>query len=70
MWSLTAKGFNNPRPVWMAAQVTINGRSPYRLVLKGTASNGGFAIDDIKFQSRACPSKIIKYINIIIKDQF
>lgn len=44
----------------MAAQVTIDGRSPYRLILKGSASNGGFAIDDIKFQPRVCPSKIIK----------
>lgn len=44
----------------MAAQVTIDGRLPYRLILKGSASNGGFAIDDIKFQPRVCPSKIIK----------
>nr|KAF7416754.1 hypothetical protein H0235_011285 [Vespula pensylvanica] len=57
LWSLTAKGFNNPRPVWMAAQVTIDGRSPYRLILKGSASNGGFAIDDIKFQPRICPTR-------------
>ncbi|XP_047354869.1 MAM and LDL-receptor class A domain-containing protein 1-like [Vespa velutina] len=57
LWSLTAKGFNNPRPVWMAAQVTIDGRSPYRLILKGSASNGGFAIDDIKFQPRVCPTR-------------
>ncbi|XP_012264977.2 MAM and LDL-receptor class A domain-containing protein 1-like [Athalia rosae] len=54
LWSLTAKGFNNPRPVWTAAQVTVGNRSPYRLVLEGTASNGGFAIDDIKFQPQAC----------------
>ncbi|XP_015605831.1 MAM and LDL-receptor class A domain-containing protein 1 [Cephus cinctus] len=55
LWSLTAKGFNNPRPVWTAAQVTIEARAPYRLILEGSASNGGFAIDDIKFQSQACP---------------
>ncbi|XP_006560272.2 MAM and LDL-receptor class A domain-containing protein 1 [Apis mellifera] len=54
LWSLTAKGFNNPRPVWTAAQVTIDARVPYRLILKGSANNGGFAIDDIKFQPQSC----------------
>ncbi|XP_066601033.1 MAM and LDL-receptor class A domain-containing protein 1-like [Prorops nasuta] len=54
LWSLTAKGFNNPRPVWTPAQVTIDARTPYRLVLEGSASNGGFAIDDVKFQPQAC----------------
>ncbi|XP_076229738.1 MAM and LDL-receptor class A domain-containing protein 1 isoform X6 [Nomia melanderi] len=57
LWSLTAKGFNNPRPVWTAAQVTIDARLPYHLVLRGSASNGGFAIDDIKFQPQTCTSK-------------
>ncbi|CAB0028536.1 unnamed protein product [Trichogramma brassicae] len=56
LWSLTAKGFNNPKPLWTWAQVTIEPRSSYRLILQGSASNGGFAIDDIKFQSQACPS--------------
>ena len=54
LWSLTAKGFNNPRPVWTAAQVTIDARASYRLILRGSASNGGFAIDDIKFQPQSC----------------
>ncbi|CAK9817198.1 MAM and LDL-receptor class A domain-containing protein 1 (Fragment) [Anthophora quadrimaculata] len=54
LWSLTAKGFNNPRPVWTAAQVTIDARTPYRLILRGSASNGGFAIDDVKFQPQSC----------------
>ncbi|XP_020298274.1 MAM and LDL-receptor class A domain-containing protein 1-like isoform X2 [Pseudomyrmex gracilis] len=57
LWSLTAKGFNTPRPVWMAAQVTIEARTSYRLILEGSASNGGFAVDDIKFQPLACESK-------------
>ncbi|XP_067216660.1 MAM and LDL-receptor class A domain-containing protein 1-like isoform X2 [Linepithema humile] len=57
LWSLTAKGLNNPRPVWMAAQVTIEARTPYRLILEGSASNGGFAIDDIKFQPLACATR-------------
>ncbi|XP_025992366.2 MAM and LDL-receptor class A domain-containing protein 1 isoform X1 [Solenopsis invicta] len=57
LWSLTAKGLNNPRPVWMAAQVTIEARTPYRLILEGSASNGGFAVDDIKLQPLACASK-------------
>ncbi|XP_076183248.1 MAM and LDL-receptor class A domain-containing protein 1 isoform X1 [Ptiloglossa arizonensis] len=54
LWSLTAKGFNNPRPVWTAAQVTMDARVPYHLILRGSASNGGFAIDDIKFQPQSC----------------
>lgn len=54
LWSLTAKGLNNPRPVWMAAQVAVEVRTPYRLILEGSASNGGFAVDDIKFQPQAC----------------
>ncbi|XP_014236742.1 MAM and LDL-receptor class A domain-containing protein 1-like [Trichogramma pretiosum] len=57
LWSLTAKGFNNPKPLWTWAQVTIEPRSSYRLILQGSASNGGFAIDDIKFQSQACPTR-------------
>ncbi|CAL7933465.1 unnamed protein product [Xylocopa violacea] len=57
LWSLTAKGFNNPRPVWTAAQVTIDSRVPYRLILRGSASNGGFAIDDIKFQPQTCSTR-------------
>ncbi|KAL6443422.1 hypothetical protein ACFW04_002935 [Cataglyphis niger] len=57
LWSLTAKGFNNPRPVWMPAQVTIEARTPYRLILEGSASNGGFAVDDIKFQPLACATR-------------
>ncbi|XP_071553862.1 MAM and LDL-receptor class A domain-containing protein 1 [Temnothorax nylanderi] len=57
LWSLTAKGLNNPRPVWMAAQVTIEARTPYRLILEGSASNGGFAVDDIKFQPLACATR-------------
>lgn len=57
LWSLTAKGLNNPRPVWMSAQATIEARTPYRIILEGSASNGGFAVDDIKFQPLACASK-------------
>lgn len=34
----------------MPAQVMIEARTPYRLILEGSASNGGFAVDDIKFQ--------------------
>ncbi|RLU21276.1 hypothetical protein DMN91_005649 [Ooceraea biroi] len=57
LWSLTAKGLNNPRPVWMAAQVSIEARTPYRIILEGSASNGGFAVDDIKFQPLACATR-------------
>ncbi|XP_078033852.1 MAM and LDL-receptor class A domain-containing protein 1 [Augochlora pura] len=57
LWSLTAKGFNNPRPVWTAGQVTIDARVPYHLILRGSASNGGFAIDDIKFQPQTCATR-------------
>ncbi|XP_031788342.1 MAM and LDL-receptor class A domain-containing protein 1 isoform X2 [Nasonia vitripennis] len=57
LWSITAKGFNNPRPSWTWAQVTVESRSSFRLILEGSASNGGFAIDDIKFQSQACPTR-------------
>ncbi|XP_012277059.1 MAM and LDL-receptor class A domain-containing protein 1 [Orussus abietinus] len=57
LWSLAAKGFNDPRPAWTAAQVTVDARTPYRLILEGSASNGGFAVDDIKFQPRACPTR-------------
>ncbi|KAJ8682056.1 hypothetical protein QAD02_017848 [Eretmocerus hayati] len=55
LWTITAKGFNNLRPSWTWAQVTIEARSPYRLILEGSASNGGFAIDDVKFQPGICP---------------
>lgn len=58
---MTAKGLNNPRPVWMAAQVAIEARTPYRLILEGSATNGGFAVDDIKFQPLACARKTNEY---------
>lgn len=60
LWHLTAKGFNNIRPSWVAAQFAIEARAPYRLILEGTASNGGFAIDDIKFQPEACMTRPAK----------
>jgi len=42
----------------MAAQVSIEAQTSYRLILEGSASNGGFAVDDIKFQPLGCTSKI------------
>ena len=64
---MTAKGLNSPRPSWTWAQVAVENRNPYRLILEGSASNGGFAIDDIKFQTQACPSKLQTiFVQIII----
>lgn len=49
------------RPAWMPAQVGVDAsRGPFRLILEGQATNGGFAIDDLSFTASGsnCPSKL------------
>jgi hypothetical protein len=57
MWKITADGYDSLHPTWTPAQFTIAARSPFTIMLEGQASNGGFAVDDIKTLSVACESK-------------
>ncbi|PSN56664.1 hypothetical protein C0J52_10796 [Blattella germanica] len=52
---MSANGTDPARPVWLPAQFTItNARSSFRILLEGQASNGGFAVDDVKILPRGC----------------
>jgi hypothetical protein len=57
MWKMTADGYDSSRPTWTPAQFTVDARSPFTITLKGWASNGGFAVDDIKILPGTCKSK-------------
>jgi hypothetical protein len=57
MWKMTADGYDSSRPTWTPAQFAVDAKSPFTIMLEGQASNGGFAIDDIKTLSGTCESK-------------
>jgi hypothetical protein len=59
MWNMTAGGYDSSRPNWTPAQFTVDARSSFKIILEGKASNGGFAVDDIKTQPGTCESKWI-----------
>jgi hypothetical protein len=59
MWNMTAGGYDSSRPNWTPSQFTIDARSPFTVVLEGLASNGGFAVDDIRILPGTCESKLI-----------
>lgn len=44
------------RPNWIFAQTPIPANAPFRLAFVGIASNGGYAIDDIKLYPGTCSS--------------
>ncbi|XP_066995371.2 MAM and LDL-receptor class A domain-containing protein 2 [Anabrus simplex] len=54
LWKLAAQGMDTAYPKWSPAQVTLDNRKPLRLLLEGSASNGGFAVDDIRLLPGAC----------------
>ena len=57
MWKMSANGSDPARPIWMPAQLTIDARTSFRIMLEGQANNGGFAVDDIKILPGSCKSK-------------
>ena len=56
LWYLSASELDTARPEWSAGQVAVNMNKDFRLVLEGKASNGGFAIDQLTFNSGDCAS--------------
>jgi len=54
---MTAGDYDSPRPNWTPAQFTVDTRSSFTIILEGQASNGGFAVDDIKTLPGTCKSK-------------
>jgi len=59
MWNMTAGDYDSLRPNWSPAQFTVDARSSFTIILEGQASNGGFAVDDIKTLPGTCKSKWI-----------
>lgn len=57
MWNMTAGGYDSSRPNWTPAQFTVDARSSFTIMLEGQASNGGFAVDDIRTLPGTCKSK-------------
>jgi len=57
LWYLSASELDTARPEWSAGQVAVNMNKDFRLVLEGKASNGGFAIDQLTFNSGDCASR-------------
>jgi hypothetical protein len=57
MWKMTADGYYSSHPTWTPAQFTTDARLPFTIMLEGQASNGGFAVDDIKTVFGTCGSK-------------
>ena len=56
LWYLSASELDTARPEWSAGQVAVDMNKDFRLVLEGKASNGGFAIDQLTFNSGDCAS--------------
>ncbi|CAL4111317.1 unnamed protein product, partial [Meganyctiphanes norvegica] len=53
LWSITAADVG-ARPDWEFGQVEVTASDDFRIKLVGQASNGGFAIDDIKMYKGGC----------------
>ena len=56
---MSATNLNTARPEWMSAQVTVNARSDFKIVMEGKATNGGYAIDQLVFSPGKCSSKLL-----------
>jgi hypothetical protein len=54
---MSATNLNTARPEWMSAQVTVNSRSDFKIVMEGKATNGGYAIDQLVFSPGKCSRK-------------
>ncbi|XP_042223309.1 MAM and LDL-receptor class A domain-containing protein 1-like isoform X2 [Homarus americanus] len=54
LWVLEASNIGTRRPEWQFGQVEVDASSDYRVSIVGMASNGGFAIDDIKTYMGSC----------------
>ncbi|XP_071534110.1 MAM and LDL-receptor class A domain-containing protein 1-like [Panulirus ornatus] len=57
LWVLEAANSGTQRPEWHYAQVAVDASSDYRVSIMGMATNGGFAIDDIKTYSGSCGTR-------------
>ncbi|KAK3871532.1 hypothetical protein Pcinc_023337 [Petrolisthes cinctipes] len=54
LWTVDAQNIGAQRPEWQFGQVQVDASADYRISLVGMASNGGFAIDDIKTYGGSC----------------
>ena len=63
---MSATNLNTARPEWMSAQVTVNSRSDFKIIMEGKATNGGYAIDQLVFSSGKCSSKLLEILCLLI----
>ena len=65
LWTVDAADIGGQRPEWQFGQVEVATNSDYRIAIVGEASNGGFAIDDIRTYAGPCERKeqIVCYTN-------
>ncbi|XP_069937459.1 MAM and LDL-receptor class A domain-containing protein 1-like, partial [Cherax quadricarinatus] len=54
LWVLEATTIGTQRPEWQYGQVEVDASADYRVSVVGMATNGGFAIDDIKTYNGSC----------------
>ena len=59
---MSATNLNTARPEWMSAQVTVDSRSDFKIVMEGRATNGGYAVDQLVFSPGKCSSKTRTFI--------
>ncbi|XP_066937101.1 MAM and LDL-receptor class A domain-containing protein 1-like [Macrobrachium rosenbergii] len=57
LWSLEALNIGTQRPDWTFGQVKVESSGTYRVSFVGMASNGGFAIDDVKAYQGDCQTR-------------
>lgn len=54
IWKVSSLGGVQPRPEWVFAQAPIQINNEFKIAFVGEASNGGYAIDDIKIYPDDC----------------
>ena len=59
LWELMGN-LGRQRPEWQFGQVEVDASADYRISLVGMASNGGFAIDDIKLFPGSCSREYLE----------
>ncbi|KAK7075223.1 hypothetical protein SK128_016275 [Halocaridina rubra] len=57
LWTLDALAIGTQRPEWQFGQIQISTNTDFRILLVGMASNGGFAIDDLKTYTGTCGTR-------------
>ncbi|XP_015789670.1 MAM and LDL-receptor class A domain-containing protein 1 [Tetranychus urticae] len=60
LWSIQARFLETRRSLWYYGQVTVNGETPYQILVEGEAVDGGYALDDVTFYNGTCQTRPIE----------